>query len=88
MRLDSRYSVKTGVKMRRERFGGILYDHRSGMLQFVHSHLLFRFLENDGSYTIHEMAERIAPGKMTEKSLQAVLMQLTTFHERAIIDEL
>lgn len=88
MHLDSRYRVKKEIKIRREKFGGIIYDHKEGMLQFIHSHLVFRFLENDGKRTVREMAEFIAPGKMTDISLSAVLKHLNQFQERAIIDEL
>ena len=88
MHLDSKYSVKKNIKIRREKFGGLIYDHKEGKLQFIHSHLVYRFLENDGRFTVREMAELIAPGKMTETSLNAALNQLNKFHERAIINEL
>lgn len=88
MELHSKYRIKNGIKFRREKFGGLIYDHKIGSLQFVHSHLISSFLLNDGSYTVAEMAERIAPGKIKGKTLEHVLAHLKKFQERGVIDEL
>ena len=88
MDLQTKYRIKTQIKFRREQFGGIIYDHESGTLQFIHSHILVRFLENDGQLTMQEMADKIfAPEKAPEQVLKNVLAKLTSFCQRGIIDE-
>ena len=88
MDLQTKYRIKTKIKLRREKFGGITYDHETGTLQFIHSSILVRFLENDGQLTLQEMADKIfAPEKASEQVLKNVLVKLTGFQQRGIIHE-
>lgn len=88
MDLQTKYRINNQIKLRREKFGGIIYNHESGTLQFIHSHIFVKFLENDGQFTIQEMADKIfAPKKAQEQVLKNVMTMLTNFYQRGIIYE-
>lgn len=88
MNLQSKYRVKPNIKLRREKFGGLIYDHAEGRLQFVHSHLMMRFLENDGSYSVQEMAGLLfSSSKLPENVINGILVNLGKFAQGGIIDE-
>jgi len=87
MNEQTKYRLRDEVKVRKEKFGGLVYDHKDGKLQFIHSHLIMCFLENDGTYSVQEMAEKIAPGKIKGNAMEFIMKSLTDLHKGGVIYE-
>ncbi len=49
--LHKKYKLSPSVKIRRESFGGILYDHKSGRVLFIYQELFFDLLTKKDEIT-------------------------------------
>jgi putative mycofactocin binding protein MftB len=88
IKVDSRYKLADKIKLRQEKFGGLLYQHSRGRLEFIHSPLLVRFLENDGSLSVLQQAEKIIPTKKWEiEELEKACRLLDILWDKGIIHE-
>lgn len=86
--LGKRYRLSAKVKLREERFGGIVYCHKTQRLFLVGS-LLMPFLEADGTETAAEIAHRLHhEGHLPISGLGKVAEGLERLSKAGAIDEL
>ena len=86
--LGKRYRLSPKARIRYERFGGIVYCHRSQKL-FLVSSLLMPFLTGTGAETAHEIAQRLRQeGRLPIGVLGKVAEGLERLAEAGVIDEL
>ncbi|MBS4025819.1 MAG: mycofactocin biosynthesis chaperone MftB [Clostridia bacterium] len=50
--LDRVIKLTPGVRVRREKFGGILYHHQTGKITFIYNYLVVKVLEQQEHKTV------------------------------------
>lgn len=86
--LGKRYRLSAKVKLREERFGGVIYCHKTQRL-FLVSSLLIPFLEADGTETTGEIAQMLHhEGCLPINALGKVSEELDRLARAGVIDEL
>ena len=86
--LGKRYRLSAKVKLREERWGGVVYCHQTQRL-FVISSLLMPFLEANGTQTAGEIAHRLHDeGCLSIGAQGKVAEGLERLARAGVIDEL
>lgn len=67
--LNKSVRLTAGVKMRREKFGGILYQHSTGKITFIYNQLVVNLLEQQEDKTIALFLNKMIDNGITDKKL-------------------
>jgi putative mycofactocin binding protein MftB len=81
--LQKRLCLAPGIRMRREQFGGTLYDHKTGKITFIYNTMVINILEQKGKKTVAEVLGK----KNDEIALSKVIDLLNTLQAKGLVLE-
>lgn len=89
MNLDACYRLASGVAIRPERFGGLIYRHDTRRLYFLHSPELVEFVcELDGSRPLQEALDSFLTGRdLFDTHREPFINALVHLEQLAVLDE-
>jgi len=89
MHSGSQFAVRPGFRIRRERFGCLIYSHAEGSLIALRSPILTHLLTNAGGKTVAELVSDVT-GTSTPPAplMDEVLQALNGLERRGIIHEI